>query len=628
MVNTYEEAVAQIKERLDIYDVVSKYVALKKAGSNYVGLCPFHQDKNPSMSVSPSKGIFKCFSCGASGDALSFIIQIEKKDFKEVIQELAEKFGIELPKTFSGGNVQYKSIKTDMIKACERAVQFYTKTLFNSSDATTARTYLKSRDINDDIIQEYGLGFAPNKYTDLYNYLKADFSTEVLEKAGLILKGKNNDWIDRFRNRVIIPIRNENGEYVAFGARTLEKDNPAKYLNSSESLIYNKSKILYGLYYAKDEIKRQDGVIVMEGYFDVISAQAHGVKNCVASCGTALTPEHVKLLSRYTDSKRIYLSFDSDGAGQKATQKGAGVIKEVFQGLGTIKQYDEGHMGRSSDRYSCEIRVVSQTGGKDPDEFIRTFGPEEFQKCVKSAPLLLDYMFDGVLRQRSSATTPQAKAELANEAIKIIKDIDNKIIQSEYVKTLSSALAVDEKAIEAELKKYSNVVEEYVPQAPKRQIVTKSLQISQKAQKNLLSVFLSDVNPISFSELKEIIPQDVITDETLIIVKNTIDKITCTINNVRELKEQLFTSFIGNEVLTNTITDLVYMSETFNGLDTESDFRQTVREIISRLKRLNREVEMEEMRKIYTTVNDDEIEALKVQMQLRDEIKSRIGDNN
>ena len=230
MVNTYEEAVALIKERLDIYDVVSKYVALKKAGSNYVGLCPFHQDKNPSMSVSPSKGIFKCFSCGASGDALSFIIQIEKKDFKEVIQELAEKFGIELPKTFSGGNVQYKFLKSDMIKACEKAVKFYTKTLFNSSDATTARAYLKSRDINDDIVETYGLGFAPNKYTDLYNALKSDFSTEVLEKAGLILKGKNNDWIDRFRNRVIIPIQNENGEYVAFGARTLEKDNPAKYL--------------------------------------------------------------------------------------------------------------------------------------------------------------------------------------------------------------------------------------------------------------------------------------------------------------------------------------------------------------------------------------------------------------
>jgi len=626
MARTYEEAVAQIKERLDIVDVISKYVVLKKAGGNYIGLCPFHQDKNPSMSVSPTKGIFKCFSCGTSGDALSFIIKIEGKDFKEVIEELAEKFGIELPKSH-GNTAKLKPLKEQMINACAKAVKFYTKNLLTSNDATKARTYLKSRDITDEVIKEYGLGYAPNKYTALYNELKSEFSTEVLEKAGLILKGKNNDWIDRFRNRVIIPIRNENGEFVAFGARALDEGQNPKYLNSSDSLIYNKSKILYGLYHAKNSIAEQDGVIIMEGYFDVISAQAHGVKNCVASCGTALTPDHIKLISRYTKSRRIFLSFDTDTAGQNATKKGASVIREAFQGLGNIKQYDEGHLGKSDDRYSCEIRVICPPNGKDPDEFIRTIGASEFLNCVNSAPLLIDFMLDGIIKQKSFATTPQAKAEIVTEAIKVLKDIDNKIIQSEYIKMVSSALAVDEKAIEEELRKFSRVYENYTPAVQKRPIVTKSLQLSQKAQKNLLSVFLTDVNPIGFSELKEIIPPDVITDETLIIVKNTIDKITCTINNVRELKEQLFTSFIGNEVQTSTITDLVYMAEAFNGLD-EQTFRSAVAENISRLKRLNREVEMEEIKKIYTTVNDDEIEALKVQMQLRDEIKSRIGDNN
>ena len=628
MVRTFEEAVSLIKDRLDIVEVIEKRVTLKKAGNNYVGLCPFHQDKNPSMSVNPQKGIYKCFSCGAGGDAIKFIQDYEHKDFREVIQELADEFGIELPKGNSGNSSsQIKSIKSEMIAACAKAVDFFTKTLYNSSDATTARAYLKSRDITEDIINEYGLGFAPNKYTDLYNSLKSEFSTEALEKAGLILKGKNNDWIDRFRNRIIIPIRNENGEFVAFGARTLDKDNPAKYLNSSESLIYNKSKILYGLYHAKDAIKENDGVIIMEGYFDVISAQAHGVKNCVGSCGTALTLDHVKILSRYTKSRKIYLSFDTDEAGQNATKRGASVIKEAFKGLGSIKQFDEGHLGKSSDRYSCEIRIVSPPNGKDPDEFIRTIGAEEFQNCVKNAPLLIDYMLNGILAKKSQATTPQDKATLVSEAIEILKDIDNKIILTEYVKLVSTALAVDEKAIETELKRAMRTFENsYTPQ-PQKPIVTKNLQFAQKAQKNLLSIFLTDVNPLGFSQLKEMIPQDVITDETLIIVKNTIDKITCTINNVRELKEQLFTSFIGNEVLTGIVTDLVCMSEAFNGLD-EQDFKQTVTEIISRLKRLNREVEMKEMRKIYTTVNDDEIEALKVQMQLRDEIKSRIGDNN
>ena len=236
-------------------------------------------------------------------------------------------------------------------------------------------------------------------------------------------------------------------------------------------------------------------------------------------------------------------------------------------------------------------------------------------------------MLNGILAKKSQANSPQAKAGLVSDAIEVLKDIDNKIILSEYIKLVSTALNVDEKALEAELKRITRTFEDnYAPQ-PVKPIVTKSLQFAQKAQKNLLSVFFTDVNPLGFSELKEMIPPDVITDETLIIVKDTIDKITCTINNVRELKEQLFTSFIGNEVLTSTITDLVYMSEAFNGLD-EKDFRQAVTENISRLKQLNREVEMKEMRKIYTTVNDDDIEALKVQMQLRDEIKSRIGDNN
>ncbi len=624
MARTYEEAINEIKDRLDIVDVVSKYVVLKKTGSNYVGLCPFHQDKHPSMHVNPSRGIYKCFSCGAGGDALSFIKNIEGKEYKEIIEELAEQFGIELPKGH-GNSANLKPLKEQMIAACAKAVKFYTKTLFTSDDAAKARTYLKSRDITDEVIKEYGLGYAPNKYTELYNELKSEFSCEVLEKAGLILNSKNNDWIDRFRNRVIIPIRNENGDFVAFGARALDEGQNPKYLNSSDSLIYNKSKILYGLYHAKNAIKESDGVVLMEGYFDVISAQTHGVKNCIGVCGTALTPDHIKLISRFTKSRRIYLSFDTDTAGQNATRKGADIIRESFKGLGNIKQYDEGAFGKSDDRYSCEIRVVCPPNGKDPDEFIRTIGGEEFLNCVKNAPLLIDFILDGVLKKHTPSSTPQEKAEVAAEAIDVLKEIDNKIIQSEYVKMVASALEIDENAVSQELRRYSRAVDK-LNQPVHQNFVTKNLQFSIKAQKNLLSVYLTGTSPLSFSELKELIPQDIITDKTLIIVKNTIDKITCTINNVRELKEQLFTSFISDDALTNTITDLVYMSEAFNGL-TEKEFKMAVIENVERLKRLNRELEMEEMRKIYMTVNSDEIEALKVQMQLRDEIKSRIGEH-
>jgi DNA primase len=219
------------------------------------------------------------------------------------------------------------------------------------------------------------LGWAPNKYDSLYNELKKDFKDEILEKAGLIIKSNRGGWIDRFRNRIIIPIQNETGDYIAFGARAVDEGQNPKYLNSADSMIYNKSKILFGLYTAKDAIKEKDSVIIMEGYFDVITAQAHGVKNAVASCGTALTPEHVKLLSRYTKSRKIFLSFDTDTAGINATKRGSEVIKDTLATLGDIKQFDESHISASSDnKYACEIRVISQPQGKDPDEFIRTMG--------------------------------------------------------------------------------------------------------------------------------------------------------------------------------------------------------------------------------------------------------------
>ena len=313
MANSFEDVISQIKDRLDIVDVVSQYVVLKKSGANYWGLCPFHNDKKPSMSVSPSRGIFKCFSCGAGGDALSFLVKIQNREYKDVILELAEKYGIELPTKYHS-STDSKNQKKEMIKACQKAAKFYNVELRSASDANKAMTYLRGRDITDEIIDKFTLGWAPNKYDTLYKELKKEFKDDILEKAGLILKSNSGGWIDRFRNRIIIPIQNENGEYVAFGARAVDEGQNPKYLNSSDSLIYNKSKILFGLNSAQDAIKSEDGVIIMEGYFDVISAQAHGVENAVASCGTALTPDHVKLLSRYTKSRRIFLSFDTDSA--------------------------------------------------------------------------------------------------------------------------------------------------------------------------------------------------------------------------------------------------------------------------------------------------------------------------
>ncbi len=625
MAISYEEVISQIKDRLDIVDVVSRKVVLKKSGANYWGLCPFHNDKKPSFCVSPTKGIYKCFSCGAGGDALSFIVKSENRDFKEVVAELAEKFGIEMPKTYHS-NPEAKHLKDEMKKACKAAAEFYQEKLKTDEDSSKAMRYLKSRDINDDIIKSFSLGWAPNHYYDLYNALKTKFSDEVLEKAGLIIKGNKGGYIDRFRNRIIIPIQNEEGGYVAFGARAVDEGQNPKYLNSSDSLIYNKSKLLYGLYTAKETIQQEDAVIIMEGYFDVISTQAHGIKNCVASCGTAFTSEHVKLLSRYTKSRRIYLSFDTDSAGVKATNRGGEIIKDTFKTLGDIKQFDESHFETDNDRYSCEIRVVSPPEGKDPDEFIRSVGADEYRKYLSNAPLLLDFQLNTVLKKKNEAKTPQEKSHLISEILPILGEINNKIIQGEYVKIVSGTLDVNENILLKELKKYT--VNENVPVGASivQSNVTKSSQIEINAQKNLLSVFLIEGNPFTLQQISEMVPQDIFTDEKLIIVKTTIDKLICIVNNVRELVEQLYTEFVEDEQTSKIITDLIYLADAYKNLPAEV-LEKTINEIILKIKKIKDAESAKEMKKLYTLVNDDDVEALKLQMKLRDKIKLRTGDN-
>lgn len=625
MANSFEDVISQIKDRLDIVDVVSQYVVLKKSGANYWGLCPFHNDKKPSMSVSPTRGIFKCFSCGAGGDALNFLVRIQNREYKDVILELAEKYGIELPTKYHA-SADTKNQKKEMIKACLKAAKFYHAQLRSAEDANKAITALRKRNVDDSIIDKFTLGWAPNKYDTLYKELKKEFKDEILEKAGLILKSNSGGWIDRFRNRIIIPIQNELGEYVAFGARAVDEGQNPKYLNSSDSLIYNKSKILFGLNSAQEAIKNEDGVVIMEGYFDVISAQAHGVENAVASCGTALTPDHVKILSRYTKSRRIFLSFDTDGAGINATKKGSAVIKETLSTLGDIKQFDESHISSAMDnKYACEIRVVSPPQGKDPDEFIRTMGGDAFKEYIKTAPLLIDFLLNNILKEKNSAKTPQQKAELVEQTIEILKDVNNKIIQSEYVKMVSTVINVDENAMLKELARIERQGDNEGRIQYKQKVVTNSSQFEIKAQKNLLSVFLANDNVLSYQQLKEMLPEDIIQDETLIIVKNTIDKLACTINNVKELTKNLYTEFIEDDNLTQILTDIVELSEAFYGLEPD-EFERAVRENIVRLKKCYQEKEAEKIRQQYKQVNDDEIEALKIQMQLRDKIKLRTGD--
>ncbi len=620
---TFEDVVSQIKDKLDVLDVVSKDVILKKNGGNYWGLCPFHKEKTPSFSVNPAKGIYKCFGCGEGGDALTYLLKTRGTTFKELIKDLASEFGLELPNTFSG--VKNKDVREQMIKACSKAAEYYQHLLFASSNGANALSYLNNRGIDEKIIKRYLLGFAGKEPNHLYISLKDKFPNDILEKAGLILKTQKGDFIDRFRNRIIIPIHDENGDIVAFGARAIEEGQNPKYLNSSDSLIYNKSKLLYGLYFAKDSIKQSDSIIIMEGYFDVISAQAHGIENCVASCGTSLTSEHIKLISRYSKSRKIYLGFDTDSAGIRATQRGAEIIKEAFTGLGNIKQFDESYTSSNNDKYACEIRVITPPEGKDPDEFIRNVGAEAYFKHLEHAPLLIDFQINEVLKHKNEAKTPNEKLKLVKEIIPILAEIQNKIILSEYVKMVAAALNIDENAMMSEIKQIDS--EYQVSSHNINPIVTKSSNILEKTQKNLLSLYLVYETPFSFKELKEMIKDVDFSNEKLIIVKTTIDKLICSVNNVKALIEELYTNFAQDEEIKVIITDLICISETFNKLS-RKDFKSIIDENINKINNCFLDVEKTEMRNLYKNVNDDENEALKIQMQLRDKINSRLtGDN-
>ena len=333
---TYTEVIDEIRNRLDILDVVQSRVVLKKKGANYWGCCPFHNEKTPSFSVNVQKGIYKCFGCGEGGDAISFLMKINNQSFSDVIKDLAQQFNIELPNT-KGDSKQYNEEKIQVKNLLSKTCDYYHQNLFTLPEAKGALDYLLKRGITKEIIDEYKIGYSKKGYTDLQNHFKAEFTPNIMEKSGLTVKTEKGDVVDRFRHRIMIPIRDEAGNVIAFGARAIDEGQNPKYLNSPDTIFYNKSRVLYGIDVAKNKMIEDDYVVIMEGYFDVISAQAAGLKNAVASCGTALTVEHVRLIAKYSKSRRIYLAFDTDSAGLKATQRSTEVIKEAFTGLGNLK---------------------------------------------------------------------------------------------------------------------------------------------------------------------------------------------------------------------------------------------------------------------------------------------------
>jgi len=616
---SYQEVVEEIKNRLDIVDVVQRYVVLKKSGANHMGCCPFHKEKTPSFSVNRAKGIFKCFGCGEGGDAISFLMKIQGKNFKEVIEDEAKTLGIELPTTYGGSDFGKK--KTAALEAIKKAAEYFTENLLTSPDAEFAREYLKKRSVTDEVIKKYGLGYAPKGYDSLQKHLNLDIQS--LENAGLVIKReREKGYVDRFRNRLTIPVKDENGHVVAFGARALEDGQNPKYLNSPDTILYNKSKILYGFDTAKDAIREYDSVLICEGYFDTISLQTGGVKNAVASCGTALTQDHIRLIAKYCESRRIYLAFDTDNAGQMATERSAELIKDAFSGLGDIKQFDSCY-APSGDGYSCEIRVVSPPQGKDPDEFIRENGGDAYLEHMAKAPLLLDYRLGKVLSSADENLSPLEKNKLVAKIIPLIEEIGNNIVQNEYVKSVATHLQIDEGLLLREIKTFRQSKNEFSTEKiePKSQIVTKSSNFIEKMQKNLLSLFFTNVSEHSRSELIRIIKAQKIEENSLNLLAQTIDKLVFKSNNTQELIQVLFKEFEDNNKIKEIITDLIYLSKCYENLS-EKEVQAVMIETTNKIELFRRKEELKQLRLKSKSDNRGDSDEVQYQIEVNEKLKS------
>lgn len=622
---TYSEVIDEIRNRLDILDVVQSRVVLKKKGANYWGCCPFHGEKTPSFCVNVQKGIFKCFGCGEGGDAISFLMKINNQTFMEVIRDLAQQFNIELPET-TGNNKQYAEVKQQVKESLQKTCEFYHNNLLTMPEAKPALEYLKNRGITSEIIEEYQLGYSPKGYAELQKHFDNQFKKEILEKAGLTVKTEKGDVVDRFRHRIMIPIRDESGSVIAFGARAIDSNQNPKYLNSPDTILYNKSRILYGINVAKDKMLEDDYVVIMEGYFDVISAQAAGLKNAVASCGTALTVDHVRLIAKYSKSRKIYLAFDTDSAGLKATQRSTDVIKEAFAGLGNLKIFDQAYSSLSENKYTCEIRVIAPFDSKDPDEYIREYGIEQYKKYIKKAPLLLDFQIEQILKDFKSDFSPTDKLAMVKKIMPLIEEIPNTIVQNEYIKLVSDRMNVDEKALIREINR-SKVVQNTINKDFSG-IVTKSSNICEKAQKNLLSLFLLSGTNLDSPYLIEVVKNVKFIDKNLIIIQQTIDKLLCQVNNdVDKLVQALYSIFAEDNNLKDIITDLIYIADSFKNLS-EKDFRAVVQENKLRIEQYVADCEKKELASKYKNLSDEDVESIEYQMQLREKIrnKQKIGE--
>ena len=427
-----DELIDEIRNSNDIVSIISQYVNLKRSGRNFFGLCPFHNEKSPSFAVSPDKQIFHCFGCGVGGNVIHFVSKIENVGFKEALELLANRANITLPKINSEQDNKLEYLKSRVYEINKQTAQFYHENLYKPT-AKVAQEYIKKRKLDNNTLKTFLIGYSCN-FNELYKFLKQQgFTDEEILASTLVNRNDRGEFIDRFRKRLMFPIQDERGRVIAFGGRILEDSKikdptrpQAKYINSSENIVYSKGRHLFGLYAAKKN--KPEKLLIVEGYMDAISLHQRGITNVVASLGTALTEAQGRLLRK--NSQQIIIGYDSDGAGQAATMRGL----EILQNLG------------------CDIRILQIEGAKDPDEYILKYGPERLQKCIDNAISLVEYKVK-ILKNHLNLEHPNDKIKFLTEVAKELAKINSDIEKEVYVDKIALDYKISKEAIYAEINK-------------------------------------------------------------------------------------------------------------------------------------------------------------------------------
>jgi DNA primase len=428
----HPRTIEAVKERADIVDVVGEHVVLKKKGREFVGVCPFHDDKSPSMTVSPAKQFYYCFSCGAGGNAIKFLMELQRQSFSDVVLELARKYQLPV-ETLEGPQqerLRQQLSRRDQLHRVLRLAAGWFRDQLRTPEGAPALAYLRdSRGLSETTLEAFGLGYAPERWDGLLSHLQQveGVAPELLEAAGLVVPRKGSSasdsrgYYDRFRHRVMVPISDRQGRIIGFGGRSLDGAEP-KYLNSPETEVFEKGKHLYGLDKAVNAIRKDDRAVVVEGYFDVIALHAAGISNAVAALGTALSSQQITQICRCCDGKRLILNFDTDRAGVRAAQRAIGEVEQLaLQG-------------------QLELRVLQLPAGKDPDEFLQQHGAGEYRSLLDQAPLWLDWQIDQVLADRDLARSDQFQ-QAVTALVALLGKLPASAVRSRYLQQVAERLS-------------------------------------------------------------------------------------------------------------------------------------------------------------------------------------------